>query len=402
MMKAPLFRFFISGEKKEVSMDSDLWKLLLLGDKAWVSESKSSNKTSSSLDITIGDYFIAARKFLSRNDFSLLKKGLEGILNTHIQTKDICRLNLFLEKHGAFYHPLRLVAILQDGNTVSFVINGAISEQGLALVQNEYYIIKTLNEKQSPSYLPAVFGCDMFQRGNKQFGFFLGQWLNGFKEFHISKVNDEKKVVIWNSDGSRRFIHLKDAFPIYKKIAEILTLYYDLETFRQIYPWHHAAGDFIIRKNENGFDIKLITIRGYDDLTDFDPDELDLNGPDLNGIGPSIFILPSLMVFFLNLSLRVRMDRLDGTGDSVMIDEDVLSFVVDGFFAGLDQKGVQLNEPDLKTSFIEFFNQFSLDQIIEMMVSVLESQPPAPSEIELVRKNLISHCKILHAIYNSI
>ncbi|MCF6246754.1 MAG: hypothetical protein L3J69_05265, partial [Desulfobacula sp.] len=395
---------FISGKEKEVSTDSDLWKLLLLGDKAWVSKQRFSKDMECRFDITIGDYFTAARHFLSENDFHILRMGLNALLNYQTQPNDIRRLDLFLEKHGSFYHPLRLEAVLQDGNTCSFVINGAISQQGLTIIQNEYHIIKALSKKQIPSYLPAVFGCSMFQMNNKNFGFFLGQWLEGFKEFHITRVNDEKKVVIWDSDGRCNYIRQEKAFPIYKDIAKILTLYYDLETFRQIYPWHHAAGDFIIRQNKEGFDTMLITIRGYENLSDFDLVDSDSNAsaftnPESIEPDQSVLILPSLLMFFLNLSLRVRLDRMDGTGEPVAVDEKILSFVVDGFLVGLDQKGNQYNEPDLRKGFIDFCNQFSMDQIMEMMVNIVESHPPGTLEIELVQEILISHCRLVHAIF---
>jgi hypothetical protein len=43
----------------------------------------------------------------------------------------------------------------------------------------------------------------------------------------------------------------------------LLTAYYNIDTGEQIFPWHHAAGDFVVTPLAEGFPVKLIAVRGY-------------------------------------------------------------------------------------------------------------------------------------------
>ena len=76
-MGSLLFRFFISGEEKEVLSGSELWELPLSG-------RKSSPIDTFAKTITTGDYFRAAAAFLSRQDYSALTKGLESFFQSPV------------------------------------------------------------------------------------------------------------------------------------------------------------------------------------------------------------------------------------------------------------------------------------------------------------------------------
>ena len=78
---------------------------------------------------------------------------------------------------------------------------------------------------------------------------YLAEWLEGFYEFHLSRdpADGKQKLVLWDSAQSDHYLPDWAANKIYKKIAYLLTWYYDLKTFAQIHPWHLAAGDFIAR-----------------------------------------------------------------------------------------------------------------------------------------------------------
>ena len=81
--------------------------------------------------------------------------------------------------------------------------------------------------------------------------------------------------------------------------AAILTGYFDTRSFAQIYPWHPAAGDFIARIAGDGVAVRLVAARQYGPLV----------GP------PDLPPEEALLFFFLNLTLRLRVDRLDGVGE---------------------------------------------------------------------------------------
>ena len=46
----------------------------------------------------------------------------------------------------------------------------------------------------------------------------------------------------------------------------------------------------------------------------------------------------ALFFFLLNLTLRIRLDRLDGVGEIAWADEGCLSSAFDGFFLALEEK----------------------------------------------------------------
>ena len=67
--------------------------------------------------------------------------------------------------------------------------------------------------------------------------------------------------------GTQRKVHATchqyRSIEVYRQAAFILTLYYDVETFEQIFPWHHAAGDFVVKADEGAVDVRLVTARQY-------------------------------------------------------------------------------------------------------------------------------------------
>lgn len=381
-MKDSLFDLFLSGEEKQIFPGSGLWNLPLSG--------KQFGKSSDS-PISIGDYFLAACRFLSDNDFAILKTGLELVLEKSVAFGQVRGVSLFLEKHGAFYHPLKIQIVLEENISCLFVLNGAVSKQGLSLIKNEYQLISGMNKAHLKTYLPRVFGVDFIKTDKGKIGFFLGEWFDGYKEFHLTQDQGKRQVVIWESDGSCHYISEEDAAPIYQEISRILTYYYDLETFEHISSWHHAAGDFIVRPEDKNFPVRLITIRQYSPSTEFAA----------NGKEDKANILPSLLFFFLNLTLRMRFDRLNGTGPVVMLGEKMIPGVVEGFLSSLDEKTPEYEYGNLRESFIEFFLQFNLEQLIEIVGNILESSKADSVETALMLETLGSHCKILDSIFKN-
>ncbi len=391
-MDQELFAFFISGEETCVFPDSRLWQLPLSGENTGFPGNSLSEHTNKYSGFTIGDYFSASARFLSENDFSILKSGLEIVSNRSVQTDQICRITLFLEKHGAFYHPLKIQIGLTEHRIALFVLNGAVSKPGLLLVKKEYQLIDDLNKTHLKSYLPQVFGVDIIKTDKGNIGFFLGEWFDGYKEFHVTKDHGRRQIAIWESDGSRHHISETKACPIYQEISRILTYYYNIETFEQIFPWHHAAGDFVVKQERDEVLVKLITVRSYSPLTEFSAE----------GKDKKTHILPSLLFFFLVLTFRIRLDRLNGTSRMVMLDKQIINSTIEGFLSALDEKSLNYDFGDLRSVFIEFFRQFTLEQIMGLLENILESCHFAPSEIELIEENFKSHCNILCSIFKII
>ena len=377
-----LFRFFISGAKKEVLPGSDLWELPLSG---------KDTRHLSELVFTTGDYYLTACKFLSRDHFSILQTGLSSFFNRPVKMDQISSIKVFLEKHGAFYHPLKIQVVLHNSATSSFVMNGAVSSRGLSLMKNEYDLLFKINQIYSKCYLPQVYGFDFVEIDKGRVGFFLGQWFEDYKEFHVTDDKGKRQIAIWESNGSCQHIELSHGFKIYQEISRILTYYYNIETFEQISSWHHAAGDFIVNMEDDKLDVRLITVREYSPLTQFAAGKDDKN----------INILPSLLLFFLNLTIQIRLDRLNGTGKTIMVDIAVLNSIVKGFLSALDEKSKDYDYGNLREHFIEFFLQFDFEQIFGIVENGVEFSSSDPREILLIKENLDAHCRQLYLIFKN-
>lgn len=376
------FCFFIPGEKKQILPGSYLWELPLSGKKSG---------SLRNFNITTGDYFTACCSFLSKNDFLKLRTGLELFLQRPVLRDQIDKINVSLEKHGAFYHPLKVQVVGNNKQNCFFVLNGAVSNPGLSLIEKESDLISRLNKTCSKLYLPKIYGMDFIQTDKGRLGFFLGQWFEGYKEFHVTMDNGTRQIAVWESDGRCRYISETDAGRIYHHISAILTYYYNIDTFEQISPWHHAAGDFVVKQEEKEFDVRLITVRGYSPFME-----------PAKGTDQAKMILPFLLFFFLNLTLRIRLDRINGTGETVLLGETVTQAAIQGFFTELDYKSKIYDYGELRSIFIDFFQRFTFEQIIEIMENILEDSYPEFSEKKLLKKNLSSHGTFLYSFLKNL
>jgi hypothetical protein len=412
----PSFEFFIPGEKGQIFPDSPLGTLLLSGNCADFSNKIRGPGLSPGSEPTIGDYFSAARTFLENGDCHVLKAALSASVGKGQDFPSIKGVELYLEKHGAFYHPLR-VKVFTQTSPVSFVLNGAVSGPGLALIETEYQLLGRLEKLTTPPYTPRVFaagiqGFEIFNTKEmnpidsgsekRKVGFFLGEWFEGFREFHISNRDGETKIAVWASNGDVEYLSLERASTLYEQIAYILTTYYNLDTGEQIFPWHHAAGDFVVNLLEEGFPVKLITVRGYASLMECDPD------------GTGEHLLPSLLFFFLNLTMRIQMDRLDGVGPLVFLGEGVLEATITGFLRGLDDKARKKSNQDnsapalaqgrasgLGKIFVSFMAGFSREQIEAILENLIEAWPGNASDQAMARAHLKSHSACVHSEFKN-
>ena len=340
---------------------------------------------SSASSLTIGDYFLSARKLLKNNGYLFLRKGLKVVLSHNIEVDEIEKIKISLEKHGPFYHPIKVIVFLKKEEPVFFVLNGAVSEMGLALIENEYQNLYQLKPKV---FIPEVFGMGFVKTEKGKVGFFLAEWFDNFEEFHVVRTDNKNKTGILKKDGSFSLIPDSEAFTIYEKASEILTYYYGIDSLKQIFPWHHAAGDFIIKINNNDLEVKLITIRGYDSL-------MKLDGLPENSEQNSNFLL-GLFFFFLNLSIRMRIDRNKGTEEYVFLDEIIVQATIRGFINGLkenlkkNQKSTRIN-PDFFDQFIEFVKEFDLKDLLNAFIMITGSYNKEAPETLIIEKNLELH-----------
>jgi len=211
----------------------------------------------------------------------------------------------------------------------------------------------------------------------------------GYNEFHISfDPEDEKhKIVVWDYVNGNYFLTTDQATNLYRQAARILTCYYNVETFEQISSWHHAAGDFVLKCRNDKIGVKLITARQYRPM--FENNGINKD-PDME------LILEALLVFFLNLTVRMRLDRLGGVGEIVWSDDTSVDGILKGFFESLALKtsNVSLPEP-LIDCFRNHLLSCSQSDLFGLSQAMVDAYNPQSPEIPVIKKNLKRHVKIL-------
>ncbi|MGD8725202.1 MAG: hypothetical protein PVG00_14775, partial [Desulfobacterales bacterium] len=315
----PHFSFYTSAGKQPVSTDNPLWqhpiplRLDIL-------------RTAADVSVRHADYFQAAQAFLEAGDYDVITRAASQRLDYEVQPQDIAEIRIRLEKHGAFYHPAR-VEIVVDQNQLAFVLNVAISDSGRRFIEQDYHNLKRLNAETPFDYLPQVYGWEQITApAGFNFGIFLGEWFDGYHEFHLAPdpADHTLKIVVWDETGGRFYLTAEQTKILYVEAAKILTCYYNLLTFEQILAWHHAAGDFVVHFENDRPGLKLVTVRRYAAIFENPKqDKTDADDPQR--------LLQALLVYFLNLSFQMRLDRLEGVGDMVWSDKSAVDATLTGF-----------------------------------------------------------------------
>ncbi len=133
------------------------------------------------------------------------------------------------------------------------------------------------------------------------------------------------RTILWDTDHGYAFLSDHEAAQIYYKASFILTTFYDPETFEEIFPWHHASGDFVASRENGQMACKLITVRQYAPRLEFyecSPENQ----------------VTALLLFLANLTIRMRLDRLDGVGDIVWAGDHSVEATIRGFVDALGRK----------------------------------------------------------------
>ncbi|MBI9073897.1 MAG: hypothetical protein JEZ02_00705 [Desulfatibacillum sp.] len=283
--------------------------------------------------ITFGGYFQAVGRILSENGFAIPMAGVRHLLGEELEVTQVREWRVIAEKHGAFYHPARLEAITDQGTAV-MAVNVALSDAGRAAAKREYALLSGLHGEFGQSFVPAAYGwghapCPMGREGVVEAEAFFCQWYDAYCEFHLSRnpASQMQEIVVWDNTRGHFFLTPDQAAALYEKAAAILSYYYDPATFNQIFPWHHAAGDFVVRVLENCLDVRLITVRQYEGMIEADSPDLETR-------------VEAALYFLVNLSLHMRLDRLDGTGDLVWAEAASVYPTLRGAFKGLALRGL--------------------------------------------------------------
>jgi len=338
-----------------------------------------------SFQITYGVYLAAVRRFVLDNFDQVLEAvnqrcgGIPQIVDS---------IDLIAEKHGGDYHPAR-VRIHTAGALVSFVANVAVTSRGWCRLEEDFRLLQHLREKYgecSSRFLPSPYftGSVRVDSGDgRELGasIFLAEWFDGYHEFHLSMKSSDRTpdVVLWDNDAGHRVLSVQESLEIYRQASFILTGLYDADTFQEVFPWHHAAGDFIASGTNRHVDVKLVTVRQYSARVTFEKDD------PLNR-------MHALLLFLANLTVRMRLDRLDGVGDTGWADDRCVEAVLRGFWDALPAKEAAADSgADLTREFKDFVSSLSLNDLVDVFRSVVGSYDSEAPDLPVVVEHLPDH-----------
>jgi hypothetical protein len=388
----PSIKYLVSSPYGDVPINTNKLDFPLEGD-----ELKTSYRT----------YLNSISNFLLRDEFKPLLSSVNKKLGKEISIKEVNEIVVRSEKHGFLYHPASIEVILKQGrvnpvrkdqvlneaglsNGVKFGLNVAVSEVGKDWLREEFSFLKRLNKKFNLPYLPEPY----FFGELNEMSFLTEEWFEGYHEFHICKDEEGKqRLKLWDFDSGYKYLSSEQGFELYKQASKILTLYYDFKDFSQIYPWHHAAGDFVVKippyppfpkGGQGGLDVRLTTVRRYKPLIvlkDKDP------------VNPFL----GLFYFFLNITLRMRLDKLDGLGEVVWADDTCLEATITGFLEALKLKEELKNYIGSVEEFLGLLKSFGEEELKITFNSIIDLYT-GEEDFPVLIRNLEEHVRKLHAI----
>ncbi len=328
--------------------------------------------------VSYSQYFSAVHRFCAVDGWARLADACSEKLQRSVTPNDISGPCIYLVKHGAFYHPSQLRLTVGDV-PLSFVINVALSEQGRQALPREIRALNHLADKRPFGWYPKVYHATA-----ENPPMFLADWFDGFHEFHLTRQTktDELAIVVWDGANTPFLLSENQAMALYRKAAMILGASYDPITSCQVYPWHHAAGDFVVRKDGDDVAVKLITVRDYAPLSGSAAEPASERE-----------ILETLMVFLLHLSVRMRLDRLDGVSAVVWAPESCLAPMIAGFFQGLDLTARISGFPEGFSDMVHlYFSRFAPKDLLTMAHRLIGSVFDQRSEERrIVERHLNAH-----------
>ena len=350
-----------------------------------------SSLTNASGQVSYGDYFTAVSDFLSQNEMALLRAA-EHALKRRLPMETLNGIQVHLVKHGAFYHPA-MVLLSVDDDRLPMVINVAVSEAGRARLPEEAAYLDHLHCKFPDAYIPAVF-CTGTGRtaGGRSLPMFAGQWLNHYYEVHRSSADAmgmKQCWSVWDTDQGSWRLTERQIGQLFHQAAFILTYYFDPHTLCAIRQWHTAAGDFVVRKNGDDIDVRLITVRSYTPLIRLDDDEaIDLET-----------LLDTLTLFFMQTALWLRIDRLDGVGNLVWADDRALAPIWRGFVQGLGKMAEMKGFPaEFVGGVRTYLANHSPQELQELGLQIAARYPADLPEAALMRDRMSVHAEQLAVI----
>jgi hypothetical protein len=325
--------------------------------------------------LAYGPYLDSVRRFLLRGSGVQLRRALLAHLARPVSREEIQGIDIRTEKHGAFYHVARVDVQLPE-TVVSLAVNVAASELARITLKREYLLLRRLARRLPSPYLPRVYCQGTIHHGGGrgeplELRLAVGEWFKDYHEFHLRRPEGEGRagLHLWDSTNGWRALNDLQSSSLYRQAACILTRYYCWDSFRQVYPWHHGAGDFVARVQGDEVDLRLITVRDHAPVIGYKTRKT---------AGKML----ALLLFFLHLTVQMRLDRSDGVGELVWADGTLLEEVAEGFLEAVVAKADAPSPLALR----QILCSFSEDEWRQLLAEVLEVYTFSPEEVELIQR----------------
>ncbi|MEW5772419.1 MAG: hypothetical protein AB1916_02745 [Thermodesulfobacteriota bacterium] len=279
------------------------------------------------------------------------------------------------EKHGALYHPASVEMVFPDGRRFLGGVLAASTPLARAVLANEAGWMNRLRERLGEPLLPRVLAAS----GDGPLALALVEWFAGFCEFHLDASG---AVQLWDFGRGVTPLAPAQARDLYGRAGYILGRCYDPASGGRVFPWHHAAGDFVARPAAEGgdrMDVRLTTVRDYGPAQD----------PEDGAADP----LAAFAAFVLETTLRLRLDRVDGVGEAAWLPADCMEAGLSGVLAGVAEQP----DPaaDLAAETCAVLADFSRDDLLAALAAAAADCGPFYAEI--LQEKLPQHADELAA-----
>jgi hypothetical protein len=335
--------------------------------------------------LVLRDYFESIKELLLSDDAKILTSVIGEKLGKKLTFDRIDSMDIRCEKVGTLYHVASLT-VRGEGGPLKLCVTSAINDEAIHCLEREASYLVFLTDTYHLTCLPRVFYKGGVVRhtskGDATLVHSVQEWFEDYHEWHLSLDDSGRQgITLWDMGKGYRTFSLEEGSEIHQQAAKILTLCYDFRTGRQINPWSHAAGDFVAKVGEGSFSVRLTTVRGYEPLPLFREER-------------SFDPLIHMSYFFVDLTVRMRLDRLDGIGSVLWAESSILHPVVSGFFEALSSREVQDRYPAGDRQRIrESLKSFTEDKIRSFLLSLLDHF--SGEEKGVVEKHLEEHARDL-------
>ncbi len=330
-----------------------------------------------------GPYLSSVASCLAQDDHRPLREALSAHLQRPVALEDICAVEIISKKHGACYHVLQVRTTLPEG-VCSLAVDVAVTGHQKSAMEREFQTVRKLHGGFHRPFLPRFYlmGEARYRFGEENpipLGVLVAEWFEDYHEFHLSGPQEGRvpRIRLWESDEEGDFLDEAETRSLYHQASFILTACFDENSFRQIQPWHHAAGDFVVHRDAAGIRVRLIAARDYRCLCASAFDSEDRWVPILH--------------FLFNLSVRMRLDRLDGRGPLAWAPPDSLSGVLSGFLEAWREKTSTNSILHAAEDVLEVTRQLNREDWISFGECVIEDCMVESDENTFIRERLHEH-----------